>query len=78
MTPAFFASLVGEANISTNSNPCPDVRHVRAGGQQEHRGDAGEAGQGPCGHGGAARLVILTFRSISKRMLPFLNSGARF
>ena len=56
---------MGEAKISPNPDPRPDVRHVRAGGQQEHRGDAGEAGQGPCGHGGAARLVILTFRSIS-------------
>ena len=64
---------MGEAKISPNPDPRPDVRHVRAGGQQEHRGDAGEAGQGPCGHGGAARLV-----HISRKKLPFLNSGARF
>ena len=69
---------MGEAKISPNSDPRPDVRHVRAGGQQEHRGDAGEAGQGPCGHGGAARLVILTFKSISRRWFTFLNFGARF
>ena len=53
---------MSETKISPNSDRRPDVRHVRAGGQQEHRGHAGEAGQGPCDHGGAARLVIHTLR----------------